>query len=177
MSLFVDVVRVLEGAGVRHALIGAAALAIRGVSRSTADLDLLTVDPKALDAVLWTPFAHRGSGARLLRGDFDDPLAGSVRLKEGNEVVDVIVGRFNWQREIIEAAETMSVGPLSLPVVRPAGLILLKLHAGGPKDAWDIRSLLDAVEQPADLVSEVEHALPILPADARQLWSHIRSER
>jgi hypothetical protein len=40
MSLFVDVVRVLEGAGVRHALIGAAALAIRGVSRSTADLDI-----------------------------------------------------------------------------------------------------------------------------------------
>jgi predicted nucleotidyltransferase len=175
MSLFGDVVRVLESAGVRHALIGAAALAIRGVSRSTADIDLLTVDPKALDEALWAEFPRRGSGFRLLKGDFDDPLAGSVRLTEGNDVVDVVVGRFEWQREIIEAAETMSLGTLSLPVVRPAGLILLKLHAGGPKDAWDIRSLLDAVDDPAHIASDVERKLSRLPSDARELWSRIRS--
>jgi predicted nucleotidyltransferase len=177
MSLFGDVVQTLESAGIRHALIGAAALAIRGVSRSTADIDLLTIDPKALDEGLWAEFAHRGAGLRLLEGDFDDPLAGSVRLTEGKEVVDVVVGRFNWQREIIEAAESMSVGALSLPVVQPAGLVLLKLHAGGPKDAWDIRSLLDAVDEPARVTSEVERALPLLPSDARRLWSRIQSER
>jgi hypothetical protein len=38
MSLLAEVLRVLERERVPHALIGAAALAIHGVSRSTADL-------------------------------------------------------------------------------------------------------------------------------------------
>jgi predicted nucleotidyltransferase len=177
MSLFGEVVDVLEDAGVRHALIGAAALAVRGVSRSTADIDVFTVDAKALNEALWAGFAQRGTALRLLKGDFDDPLAGSVRLSEREEIVDVVVGRFDWQREIIDSAETLSVGALSLPVARPAGLILLKLHAGGPKDAWDIRSLLDAVEDAAHVTSEVDAALPRLPTEAQQLWSRLRSER
>jgi len=176
MSLFGDVVRVLEREGVRHALIGAAALAVRGVSRSTADVDLLTVDAKVLDEALWAEFASRATGLRLLKGEFDDPLAGSVRLSEGDEITDVVVGRFDWQREIIESAQALPLGALSVPVARSEGLILLKLHAGGPKDAWDIRSLLDAVDDPAHVASEVERALPRLPTAARQLWSRLRSE-
>jgi predicted nucleotidyltransferase len=176
MSLFGDVVRVLEGGGIRHALIGATALAVHGVSRATADIDLLTVDAKVLDEVLWADFASRGTGLRLLKGDFDDPLAGSVRMSEGDEIVDVVVGKFDWQREVIASAERLSLGAVSLPVARPAGLILLKLHAGGPKDAWDIRSLLDAVEDAAHVTSEVECVLPRLPTEARQLWARLRSE-
>lgn len=176
MSLLVDVARVLEGQRVRHALIGAAALAVHGVSRATADVDLLTVDTRVLDGGLWAKFADRRVGIRLLKGDFDDPLAGSVRLSEAAEIVDVVVGRFDWQREIVESAPRLSLGELSLPVAKPAGLILLKLDAGGPKDAWDVRALLDAVEDAAEVASEVERALPRLPPQARRLWSRLRSE-
>jgi hypothetical protein len=41
--------RALEQGGVRLGLIGAAALAVHGVARSTFDLDLLTTDPAVLD--------------------------------------------------------------------------------------------------------------------------------
>ena len=64
MSLLIDVVCVLEGQRVRHAL-GTAALAIHGVSRSAADVDLLTLDPRVLDDGLWATLADRGVGIRL----------------------------------------------------------------------------------------------------------------
>jgi hypothetical protein len=86
------------------------------------------------------------------------------------------VGRYAWQREIIEAAEPLSVGDLSLPVARPAGLVLLKLQAGGPKDAWDVRALLEVSDDVAAAQAEVDRTIPRLPDDARRLWSRPRAE-
>ena len=89
----------------------------------------------------------------------------------------MVVGRHVWEREIIETAEPLSLGDLTVPVARPAGLVLLKLHAGGAKDAWDIRALLEASAQPAQIKSEVDRVIVRLPADARSLWSRLREER
>jgi len=176
MTLLAAVLQLLERERVPHALIGAAAMAVRGVSRSTADVDLLSVDAGMLRREVWATFEARGLLLRVLKGDSDDPLAGSVRLGEGNEIVDIVVGRYTWQREIIEAAERLSLGDLSVPVARPAGLVLLKLHAGGPKDAWDIRALLEASDDAAAVQAEVERTIPRLPADARILWSRLCAE-
>jgi len=173
VSLLVDVVCVLEKARIPHALIGAAALALHAVSRSTADIDLLTVDARTLDADLWDELGGRCDSLRVLRGDFEDPLAGTVRLMQAGEIVDVVVGRFTWQKEIIDAAERTSVGDVVLPVVGPPGLILLKLLAGGAKDAWDIRALLEVVTSPDVVRTDVETVLPRLPADARRLWERL----
>jgi hypothetical protein len=113
---------------------------------------------------------------RLLRGDADDPLAGSVRLgRAGDRVVDVVVGRHGWQREIVETAELISIGKVPVRLARPAGLVLLKLYAGGPKDAWDIRWLLESHGQADAIRAEVEAALPGLPAECRVLWDRVRS--
>lgn len=49
MSLLARVVTHLDAAGIRCALIGAEALALRGASRATLDRDLLTTDRGALD--------------------------------------------------------------------------------------------------------------------------------
>jgi hypothetical protein len=54
--------------------------------------------------------------------------------------------------------------------------VLLKLHAGGPKDAWDIRALFEVLDDPAAVQAEVERAIDRLPPDARQLWSRLRAE-
>lgn len=176
MRLLAEVLRLLGRARVPHALIGAAALAVRGVSRSTADVDLLCVDTSVLQRETWADFEARGLLLRLLKGDSDDPLAGSVRLGEGSEIIDVVVGRDAWQREIIETAEVLSLGELSMPVARAAGLVLLKLHAGGPKDAWDIRALLEVADDAETIRDEVERMVPRLPADAGRLWSRLRAE-
>jgi predicted nucleotidyltransferase len=176
MTLLRDVVDVLRHEGTPHALIGAAAMAVHGVSRSTADVDLLSVDPAVLRSEFWTPIEARGNRVRVLRGDFDDPLAGTVRLTDGAETVDVVVGRHAWQREVLAAAIVSAVGDVQVPVARAADLILLKLHAGGPKDAWDVRSLLEASRDPAALRAEVERGLPAVGAEASRLWTRLQAQ-
>jgi len=99
-----------------------------------------------------------------------------VRLQAWSaEIVDVVVGRYEWQREVLEASERLSLGELEIPVVRPAGLVVLKLHAGGPKDAWDISSLAEAHEQWAAISNEVEGFLDRLPAESRRLWERLQA--
>ncbi len=54
MTLLDRVHRLLSGQQVAHALVGAAALAARGIARSTYDIDLLTTDRRVLEAELWS---------------------------------------------------------------------------------------------------------------------------
>jgi hypothetical protein len=176
MSLLSEVLRVLEREKAATALIGAAGLAVHGVSRSTADTDLLCLDAAILRPAVWADLQAPGRQIRILKGDPEDPLAGSVRIGEGSEIVDVVVGRHAWQRDIIEAAEPLSLGEVRLRVARPAALVLLKLDAGGPKDGWDIRALLEVSPDPEAVRVEVEAVLPRLSADARRLWVRLRSE-
>ena len=167
MRLFGEVVALLDRAGVAHALIGAAAMAAHGISRATADVDLLTVDPAVLTAGSWTPLADARASVRVARGDPDDPLAGTVRLTRANDrTVDVVVGRYAWQREVAGHA---------VRVVALEGLVLLKLYAGGPRDAWDVQLLLEVISEASAVIEGVERTLPRLPAESRELWDRIRS--
>jgi hypothetical protein len=59
-----------------------------------------------------------------------------------------------------------------VPVVTATDLILLKLYAGGPQDAWDVEQLLSSGER-SMLVAAVEAALPMLPEDSRRVWARI----
>jgi len=177
VNLLAEVVSILRRERIDHALIGAAAMAVHGVSRATADVDLMTVDARALEADLWESLEAQGVKLRILEGDFDDPLAGSVRLTaEDARIVDVVVGRYKWQKEVLDSAETQSLGEIELPVARPAGLVLLKLHAGGPKDAWDISSLAETHEDWPSIKSEVEETVGRLSAESRRLWKRLRDE-
>jgi hypothetical protein len=59
-----------------------------------------------------------------------------------------------------------------LPVVRAADLILLKLFAGGPQDAWDIEQLLAGADR-EELIAEVDREIAPLPKEAGDLWRKI----
>jgi len=130
VSLFRLVVELLADRLIPFATIGAAALARHGVSRSTFDVDLLTTDPRTLDASLWQDEAiGRAKQARILGAD--------------------------------------------VPVVTAPDLVLLKLYAGGPQDAWDIRQLLDG-DGDGSIARTVDSTLGALSADAAALWCRIR---
>lgn len=175
LTLLARVVAVLEGAAVPHALIGAAAMAGHGVSRATVDLDVLVVSPCCLDASLWSDLRASGVAIDLRRGDDSDPLAGVVRFAAADErPVDLVVGKRAWQGSALARAEPGRIGGVALPVMRAADLILLKLYAGGPQDAWDIAQLLSAGERGA-LAAEVEMRLPDLSPEAAALWRSLRS--
>jgi len=170
LSLLDRVAAVLRQAQIPHALIGASALAAHGVPRSTADRDLLVLDPRCFDATLWADLRASGVQIEIRRGDAEDPLAGVVRFEaDGERSLDLVVGKSSWQIAILEEAERRGD---EIPVVTAAHLILLKLYAGGPQDAWDIQQLLATDERPR-LVAKVERDLDRLPAEPKALWKRI----
>jgi hypothetical protein len=151
-----------------YALIGAAALAVRGIARSTFDIDLLTTDLRALDAQVWTSFP--AEAVDLRRGDLDDPLAGVIRITlDSDRPVDIIVGKHAWQTRAVARAEAIAGGP---PVVLARDLILLKLYAGGSHDLWDIRELLAVSDRSLD--ADVTADVSALSENLQQQWEAVR---
>lgn len=166
-----DIAADLAARGVACAVIGAAALAARGVARSTYDLDVLVVDLRVLDKTWWSTWHARGVQVDVRRGDVDDPLAGVVRIgTPGQRPVDIIVGRHAWQARAVQRADRPDAG---VPVVTAVDLVLLKLYAGGTQDDWDIRALL-ALPSGEDLARDVDVELEEMPAAMRQRWQQLR---
>jgi hypothetical protein len=164
----------LTAQGSAFAVIGAAALAVHGVARSTQDLDLLVADRRCLDLDYWAAIRAAGMEVAVHPGDDADPLAGVARLRaDGQPDLDVVVGKPAWHAGVITRAEGARILGVGVPVARPADLILLKLYAGGPQDAWDIAQLLAAGDASA-LAAEVQARLPELPPEADRLWARIR---
>ncbi len=174
-TLFDAVVDRLDQANVPFALIGAAALAVHGVSRSTLDVDLLVTDPRVLESGFWSGSPEADLDIR--RGDAANPLAGVVRFRAaGERDVDIVVGRNRWESEIVARAEPIPRGPRLIPTARAEDLVLLKLYAGGSQDRWDIEQLLAASVR-EEFVGRVESRLPALPDAARRLWASLLSPR
>jgi len=173
VSLLASVAAALRAHGTSFALIGAGAMAVHGVSRSTRDLDVLVADPGCLEATYWSTVAD--VDVAIHRGDADDPLAGAVRLRQrdGGAPLDVVVGRGGWLSGVLERSTEHEVDGVRIPVVRPGDLILLKLYAGGPQDAWDIEQLLEGPEAET-VVTDVQRQLPRLPRHSQDLWRRIR---
>jgi hypothetical protein len=173
MTLFDRVAQLLAAQEIRHALIGAAALAVRGVARTTYDLELLTTDTRVLDAGLWQPLRGDGATVDIRQRDIDDPRDGVVRIeREDERPVDIVLGKHQWQTRAVERAEHP---PGSLPVVAARDLVLLKLFAGATQDLLDIRELL-AVPGADRLIAEVEVDLADQPSDMRARWAVVRGE-
>ena len=168
MTALTPVCALLDRHHITYALIGAAALSVHGVGRSTFDINLLTTDGRVLDAGIWPPL---GGDVDVRRGDLDDPLAGVVRVTIGAEPpIDIVVGRHQWQSRAVERAERRGGG---VPVVLARDLVLLKLYAGGAQDIWDIRELLKVA--PDSLTAEVDNDLAALPDAMRDRWRSLQT--
>ena len=173
MSLLERVVAALDRADALYAVIGAAAMAVHGVGRSTRDVDLLTLSTEWIDATRWAPLSDAGVNVSVVRGDADDPLAGVIRFDQaGERPVDLVVGRHRWQQRLLERAEPAVAAGTSLPTARARDLVLLKLFAGGSQDAWDIEQLLAGPDRES-LITDVTADIDDLPVRCREFWSRI----
>jgi len=172
-NLAEEVTAELERLGIPYCVIGAVALAAHGVPRGTMDFDLFALSTEVLDPAVWSRLADR-TGVDVRRGDPQDPLLAVVRFtgEDAAEIVDIVVGRGGWQRGVLARATAVRIGTRELPVATAADLVLLKLYAGGPQDAWDIEQLLGACEP--GVVGEVDARVEALPSDARELWARLR---
>ncbi len=176
MTPLVEVTATLDHNGIGYALIGAGAMSVHGVTRSTIDVDLLTTDTRCLTRSIWDTLVQMGVEVEVRRGDPDDPLAGVVRFSQPDtRPTDLVVGRHRWQRRAVERAGPAALGEQTLPVVTRSDLVLLKLYAGGPQDKWDVHQLLACDEREA-LIQEIERDLPDLPKQSTEGWRQILAE-
>jgi predicted nucleotidyltransferase len=172
VTLLRQVALALDQQRVEFAIVGGTALPLHGVNRSTLDVDILTTDGRVLTAPIWS-ILEPVATVDIRRGDPDDPLRGVVRIRdESNQIVDVVVGRWIWQREAVERAENLVVDGTPIPVIRAADLALLKLDAGGAQDLSDIEQLLALRGE--ELAAEVDSRVHDLPAAARERWAALR---
>ncbi len=169
---------ILDGLGVQYAVIGAMAMAARGFARFTLDFDFLTTNKAVLNPEAWEPLVREGIVVDVRKGDFDDPLAGVVRVGDPGDV-DVVVGKWQWEQRIVESAEPLQIAGMVLPVAQASDLILLKLNAGGYQARLDVMGLLE-VGPREQLIAEVDAKLGDFPStaekDARAMWAAILSE-
>jgi hypothetical protein len=161
---------------VQYALIGGWAVGLRGYLRLTTDTDFLTVDRRVLDASVWSDLVADGIHVDPRKGDFDDPLGGVVHIGSKPDEVDVVVGKWKFEKRIIERAESMLFEGTSVPVPTSSDLILLKLAAGGAQDYADAYQLLKFGPR-EELVAAVESEIRTLPHDAQALWKRLLAER
>lgn len=148
-------------------------MAVHGVSRATRDVDVLACDRASLQPATWTALEREGASVAIRSGDADDPLAGVIRITAGDAwPVDVVVGRALWQQAILDRAVVHTIEGIAVPIATAVDLIVLKLYAGGPQDAWDVEQLLAAGDREA-LIAQVQTTLSALPEDSRRLWARI----
>ena len=171
----VELSALLDREGIPHAVIGAVALAVHGVLRASDDVDLLVTDPRCLDRSFWSETERAGETVEIRLGDAEDPLAGFLRLSMPTRTrIDIVVGRSSWQTDAIRRARSVPLLGGQVPVASPVDLVLLKLYAGGPQDAWDIHQMVDAV---LGLDADVASAVGVLPRDCVELWQRIVESR
>jgi hypothetical protein len=144
LSLFEETVGLLaelEGRGLAYAVAGAVALAIHGVPRATADIDLL-VDPAQVDGVLGAARA-RQFGIEALPMKFSDGMeVRRVTKVAGSEMLTLDLLLVNPNLEPVWASrERVRTEHGEFWVVSREGLIQMKAWAGRPQDLADIERL------------------------------------
>lgn len=176
MTLVGQVIALFHRENIPYALIGASALAVHGIPRSTYDIDLLTTSARVLEPSLWEQLSAHDVSVDVRAGDAADPLRGVIRLQRASDRdVDVIVGRHQWQSDLLGRAVPSRVLDEDVAVVLKGDLILLKLYAGGHQDVWDIEQLLADADH--GVLAHVASRISLLPMDCQSRWAELTLRR
>lgn len=138
----------LDGAGVRYALVGAAARNAWAPPRLTTDLDLAAIaDAAEYDAIVRALGGLRYAiTRRQLVEPGDSVPAVTIFRNEAAPVplrqVDVLVAGTPFEVEAVERAVRRRIGEQDVPVVRREHLIVYKLIAWRSRDRGDVLDVL-----------------------------------
>jgi len=145
--------RALTRAEVPFAVIGATALAARGLPRMTKDLDVVVTVDDAWDAL----DALQGAGFRSVspveRGEAPEPM---YVLTRGPSEVDLLVAAGEPESTVIAEATSVSVFGVDAPTATLEHLVLMYLYSNQVRHQGDLARIV--VETLADL-GDVERYL------------------
>ena len=158
--------RALRAAEVPHCVIGATALAVRGLPRMTRDLDLVVLLDDAVAAIA----ALRGGGLRATTpvGTDDEPEPMIIFVDPATKVeVDLLVAAGDPEATALEGAGRALVFGERAPVAKLEHLLLLYLYSNQPKHLGDFASIVQS--ERADL-AKAERILAIMHPEMLREW-------
>ncbi len=165
--------RALKARRVPHAVIGAAALALRGLPRMTRDLDVVVPMERghqALDALVHAGFKPTSPVARE-----NDPEPMYVLVDRMGGEVDLLVAAGEPELSVLSEAPRSLVFGVRAPVATLEQLLLLYLYSNQPKHIGDFARIV--TETRVDL-GAVERALAeIHPEMLPELAERVRQAR
>jgi len=141
-SALATVAAVLDGLGIRWALMGAlAANRYRASPRLTQDVDLLLADAGPGLEVLEGAFRERGWTVRRA-----DPAGELLRLRHPElGIVDLLVAGTEYQQQALGRTREETLGAReTVPVLAPEDVIVHKLIAGRTQDLADVEAVVAA---------------------------------
>lgn len=170
--------RALRGVGVGWYLFGAQAALLYGSRRLTADVDITVVLGDDTSSTLVSRLvAH---GFRLRVSDVDEFVAQTRVLPMLHEAtsmpVDVVLGGPGLEELCLADSVGVDVEGVTVPVVRPEHLVVLKLLAGRGKDLDDALAVAQANELDEQMIEELVDAIAdgLGEDDIRMQWQELR---
>jgi predicted nucleotidyltransferase len=144
-----DFAEVFEEMGLSYAIMGGIAVRVYGIPRATYDIDItLALDRAGLPNLYKLVEAKGYTVPEVYLGGWIDQVAGMAVVKvrlylEDHGVdVDIFLSESPFQAQILARRRRADVNGISMWIVSPEDLILLKLLAHRPRDFADIGDIL-----------------------------------
>ena len=97
-------------------------------------------------------FKSAGFTTTLPRGDFEDPIAGMLRLRDGHKnQVDLLIGLRGLEPEAFSRAVEVPFKGSTLKFIGREAFLAMKVFAGGPLDLVDAARAVAAAGTSLDL--------------------------
>jgi hypothetical protein len=161
------VLAAMRDAEIPYCVVGATALAMRGLPRMTRDLDLAVLIDEGARAIA----ALRAAGLRATTpiGEPDEPEPMIVFVDPVTEVeVDLLVAAGDPEATAIDRASETAVFGTPAPVATLEDLLLLYLYSNQPKHLGDFAAIVQS--NLADLMA-AERTLAIMHPEMLSTWS------
>ena len=171
--------RLAERENLRWYVFGAQAVAIYGVPRTTADIDItLDLGDRSLDRLVG-PLRRAGFVPRISDPSFAvETRIYPVTHEPTGWNLDLVLAGPGLEQRFLDEARIVAAGRHHIPVIAPEHLVTLKVLAGRPKDLEDVRGLLRIADlDHAGIESTLEELESMLDQrDLRPVYAGLRAE-
>lgn len=165
--------RALVQSDVPFAVVGATALAARGLPRMTQDLDVLVLIEDAFDALDVLAGCGFRSVAPVGRGQDPEPMY--VLIDARGLEVDLLVGSAEPESTVVAEATRASVFGVEAPVATLEHLVLMYLYSNQPRHLGDMARIVTETE--VDLASVERYIADVHPEMLETLRDRVRAAR
>jgi hypothetical protein len=165
--------RALNKSEVPYALVGATALAVRGLPRMTRDVDVVVLIEDAFAALDALADAGFGSISPVVRREDPEPMY-VLKDARGNEV-DLLVAAGEPESTVVADAPAATAFGVRAPVATLEHLVLMYLYSNQPRHLGDLARIV--TDTNVDLASVERYLADVHPEMLGVLYARVEAAR